>query len=168
MSTYQEQKVTNPKIEDAILENLNGEKRKYALDFVTYLKANKMSPHWISSNSWKASYKQKLVCFIRVQRDFWNIRPALYNTSNPCDPTDFEKFIIGEKLEEFIWNNLKSCRNCLPCAPGKMMMIAGKELKNRCGYQSVQVNNPDIASIEKVKIILDYKKNAILKINTTK
>jgi len=158
-----EQKKVKPKIEDSISEYLDGEKKRNALEFVNYLKENKMSPQWISTNSWKSCYKQKLVCFTRVYpTNSWMIRPALYNTSNPCNPYDFEKFMANEKLEEFIWENLKHCKNCLPCAPGQTMTIAGKKFHNMCGYHSVQINNPDITTINNSKKILEYKKNIII------
>ena len=159
-----EQKIIKPKIEDSISEYLTGGKKKNALEFIGYLRENKMSPHWNSTNSWKSSYKQKLICFTRVYPDnSWMIRPALYNTSNPCDPDDFDKFILNEGLEEFIWENIKTCQNCLPCSPGISITIAGKEFHNRCGYHSVQINNPDVSAINITKRILEYKKNAIIK-----
>lgn len=161
-STLRDKKI-KPKIEAAISEYLNGDRKKNALEFISYLKANGMSPHWNSTNSWKACYRQKLVCFIKVyDSGSWQIRPALYNTSNPCVPCDFEKFIIEEKLEEFIWRNLKACRSCLPCAPGISIKIADKEFHNRCGYNTVQINNPDTEALLNIKKILEYKKSIIL------
>jgi hypothetical protein len=53
-SIYQKQKNVRPKIEDNLGDILEGERLKHALEFITYLRANKMSPAWASENSWKA------------------------------------------------------------------------------------------------------------------
>jgi hypothetical protein len=39
-----EQKTLKPKLEDALNESLNSEVLKNALDFIAYLRKNKMSP----------------------------------------------------------------------------------------------------------------------------
>ena len=65
-SLYKEQKANKPKVEDIIPNWLDGDMKNNALDFVTWLRVNKMSPTWASANSWKVSYKSKGVCYIKL------------------------------------------------------------------------------------------------------
>ena len=46
------QKKPKPEIENVIPEYLDGDMKKTALDFVAWLRANKMNPVWASANIW--------------------------------------------------------------------------------------------------------------------
>jgi len=65
------QTITKPAIEDVIADVLNGDAKKNALDFVSYLQKNKMKPVWASANAWKVSYKGQVICYIRLYNDEW-------------------------------------------------------------------------------------------------
>jgi len=71
LSLYQQQKAAKPMIEDVIPDYLDGEMRKAALDFVAHMRANKMKPVWYTANSWKAIYKSKCICVIKLRNDDW-------------------------------------------------------------------------------------------------
>ena len=60
------EKITRPKIEDIINDFLSGEILSNALNFISYLKENRMSPQWSAANSWKVRYKAHNVLFIRL------------------------------------------------------------------------------------------------------
>jgi len=55
-----------PVIEDSICDLLGGDARKNALDFIAYLRENKLNPQWSAANAWKVNYKTFSVCFIRL------------------------------------------------------------------------------------------------------
>ena len=60
--SFKEQKALKLKIEDEIPKFLDGEMKQSALDFIAYMRANKMQPAWLSTNSWKANYKGQNIC----------------------------------------------------------------------------------------------------------
>ena len=66
MSIYQDQKITKPKPEDAAADFINGKKLKSLMNLLEFLRDNKLTPRWQSGNSWKVSYKNKTVCFIKI------------------------------------------------------------------------------------------------------
>ena len=55
MSLYQVQKEINPKVEDVISDYLDGEMKRIALDFIAFLRTNKMNPAWTLTNLWKVT-----------------------------------------------------------------------------------------------------------------
>ena len=159
-----EGKKVRPKIEDVIGDFLNGEALKNALDFVSYLRENKMSPQWSAANSWKVSYKAHNVLFIRfgsesqyygMEKGSWYIYAYIgqYEGSLPDD------------FKEIVWSNIKYCNRCSHCK-GERMMIFGKEFNNVC--DSFIVNNPDAKAIECIKMIIPMRRNAIEKGETKK
>ena len=60
------EKKPRPKVEDSANENLNGVELKTLLDFVSFLRENKMNPSYMARNTWVARYKGKIVCRIRI------------------------------------------------------------------------------------------------------
>lgn len=123
-SLYKEQKKIRPKINDIFSDMLSGEKLSIALDFIAYLRSNKMSPVWASASSWKCSYKNKGVCYIRTEgAEFfhsmgdgsWSI--TLYDDNSD----DYNSYVVNGNYQDIVWNNraLKKCHRCHPqkCAP---------------------------------------------------
>ena len=86
-----EQKKNRPKIEDVIPQYLAGDKIKSALDFIAYLRTNKMSPGWAGfTNAWKATNKGRTICYIKlgagsgasnIKNNKWVVTPFLENLS---------------------------------------------------------------------------------------
>ena len=158
--SFTEQKLIKPKIEDIILECLNDEKKQASLDFVFYIKSLKMTPRWTNKNAWVVSYKGKGVCKIYVWDNGWFIRPS-FN----YDYTDeLMTFIVENKLEETIWNNIYHCRACgkspATCMQ-KSKIILGKEFKGVCSCVLFQFQNPNTNTIECVKKLIDYRRITI-------
>jgi len=164
------QKVIKPKIEDVIPEILKGTAKKTALDFIAYLRENKMNPAWTLHNAWKAMYKGKPICYIRLGWAFgkgedndngkWEVTPYL-NYIN-----DYEYIIINEGLQNIIWDNLCFCKSCgNNCAGSVERIILGKEIKNLCGgiifnRFPVPVANPDDTDINNIKKLIELEKKA--------
>ena len=178
--THQEQKKTKPKIEDIIPILFDGDMKKDILDFVAYMRANKMPPIWASLNSWKCSCKNKGVCYIkfnpyetnvRANGNVWNVSPIIDFNSN-----EFETLAADENLRDFFWANPRYCRpECHrnSCAKrfnqsaesytGVKQKILGKDFENMCRGGSLVSfpDNPDEQTIDYVKKIIEFKKQAI-------
>jgi hypothetical protein len=169
------QRAIKAKIEDVIPEYLDGDNKKNALEFVAYMRANKMQPAWLSANFWKAMCKGKSICYIRLPKgdmrswllpeettNAWTVTPAL----NHLDA--YEDSIIKEGLQSIIWENIYYCRNVLlgicnshKCAPGKSGTILGKEFKNVCHHnQGLWFLNPDETTIDCIKKLLELEQKA--------
>lgn len=171
-----EQQKTKPKIEDVISDLLEGEMEKNALDFIAYLRENKMSIPRASGNAetkridgaWKATYKGKGICRIWLSKDHWIACPYIDYT------TDFETYIKNENLQDIIWDNLFKCRRCNPrlCSSqankieetftGFNKTYFGKEFDNICKFWDAYFENSDERTIHCLKRIIDFKKENIL------
>ena len=175
------QRKNKPMIEDVIPEYLVGEYKVMALEFSSYLRESRIKPVWATHNAWKATYKGKVICYIRLPRDesdfswlrskqprdsdwkqSWIVTPHLYNMEA------YEGQIVREGLQGLIWDNLSYCGHCDPlrkCAPGLDKIILNKKIKGLCrgssydGY-AVWIGNPDESAIGGIKKLLELEKKA--------
>jgi len=168
-----DEKKIKPKIDDVISDLLDGEMKKNALNFISYLRENKMSISRASGNAeakridgaWKAAYKSKGMCRIWLSKNHWIVCPYIDYTK------DFETYIKNENLQDIIWDNLFKCRICSPklCSSqaskseetfrGFNKTYFGKEFDNICKFWDAYFQNPDDKTINCIKRILDFKKN---------
>ena len=183
VATLRVQRETKPKIEDVLPCYLDGEMLKTALDFIAYLRANKMNPVWGGVyNQWRYNYKGKGLYVINLcdtnphgEKKKWAIEPYLKNIAK------YNDLIITEKLQEIIWDNASYCRNVLVggcnshgCAPGMTKTIVGKEIKNVClahagvGRRVMVAYEPDEATIECIKKLLEFERKSRLNEHNTK
>ena len=161
-----EQKKTKPRIEDVLPIYLDGEKLKNAMDFVAFLRENKMSPGWRSPNSWCASYKGKVVAYIKLgeaaylssEYDFWQIVFFdHYNSEN--------EELLGEQTKKALLSKIRFCKSCpdFSCAPGIQGTVLGEKLAdNICRYMSFLFNNPTAAELERAKQLVMTSRKIIL------
>ena len=191
LTLYQQQKITKPTPDDIIPEFLDDDLKNTAMSFVAWLRENKMPPRWgpSSANSWTSNFKSKPICGIGLwehcqpghHRDYVDKRPG----SQPCwvitprltHLTLYHDAIFDAGLQDFIWNNAKSCvyseRNpnfgmqkapgCSPnksCRPGKDITILGKVLKYNCGGFSISFGNPDETTLSSIKKLLELEQSA--------
>jgi len=171
------QRELKPKIEDVMPFYLDGEELKTALDFVAYLRANKMSPRWAGVyNSWAYSYKGKGLYNIMLRTTNilfvhhdegkkWLIEPYLKHLGK------YDDKISNAGLQSYLWDNVSYCRNFLMggcnyhgCAPGMSKTIAGKEFNNICsahasvGRRAMVAYDPSEATIDCIKRLLEFEK----------
>jgi len=158
-----------PKIEDIIPKYLDSDIAKIALDFVAYLRTNKMPLKWISANRWSPSYKGKSICYITLNRgaqdpEFlkrasWTLEPRIQ------DYSEYEEQIVNEGLQNIILGseNFYYCRSCHPASCTiRDIVILGKEIKGVCsGRCPVWFWDPGEAEIHCVKRLLEFMKQTI-------
>jgi len=164
-----EQERLKPKPEDLIPLCLEDDYMKNkALDFVTYLRTtNKTKLVWCTRNGWKISYKGEILCRMGVSPKGW---------AKPIDPpswsvrfvlvhiNEYEKIIMKERLQEFIWDNVAHCGFCRSeCGGRRNVIILGKEIKDiGCGGNpwGIAIGAPDEAAISNIKKLLELEKQA--------
>ena len=181
------QRELKPKIEDVTPHFLDGAAARNALDFVAFLRANKMSPAWAGvHNQWKSASKGKNIC--RISFDPWPPeRNAKWTvTAYLQHANQYEDVIIAEGLQPLLWDNVFYCVqkpkdsppaevlrqyalsppcNLWGCAPGKDVTICGKQLTNVCcntNRQYYWVYDPDEAALEGIKRLLQLERQARL------
>lgn len=168
-SLFKTQKENKPKIETLIPEWLDGDMKMNALEFTAWLRANKMSPTWASANSWKASYKGKRICYVKLlyidregdknKKYSWVI--SVYYTNRD----KYNEVVKNEGLQSHIRDNPWYC-NCtiggLPqnCGSRMDVTILGTEIKGVCGgYYHMYFCDPNAKAIDGIKKLIEFERN---------
>ena len=151
-SLAQEQIKIKPKIDEMIPKLLGGALQEAAFEFVAYLSEKKNAPRYSSFNSWKVSYKSKMLCYIKMNSNIWSVAFHL------------EKFNreFSEDFKETVQNNLASCTACLKaCRKGVEMTVFEKRFENICHYWTIRFVNPNVNTLKHIKELLEYRKKII-------
>ena len=150
------QRKLRPKVEEIIPLLVANDEQQNALDFVAWLRENKMSIGWGGvHNTWDAKYRGKLICRFKFgqtefqNKDQWNCLLNLENIS------EYEDVILSVNLQHFLWDNVIFCIyatkidrpasapkikyfspwwpcNTHGCAPGGTLTICGKTFEGKC------------------------------------
>ena len=109
-SMYQKQKAVKPKVEDVAGDFIGGDRLKNLLDFIGFLKENKLTPRCQSSNSWSVRYKNKSVCYIRLndRQKSWSLDHSQFTREKWFK--DYDRYITSDELKEFIWSHINAPR----------------------------------------------------------
>ena len=163
------QRLVRPKIESVLPYFLDDKMLEAALDFISYLRTNKMSPGWAGiHNAWKAMNKGKPICYIRLGREWiretknvkWVVMPYLNNIE------DYAIEILKENWQNIIWDDLHYCRKCAYNCPLLSKTILGKDFTNLCHAQfyngrfPVSFVNPDEEAFNRVKKLMKLEREA--------
>ena len=166
VTSFHVQKETKAKFEDVIPHYLEGDMKKAALDFATYLQTNKMQLKWDAWNTWKVHGKSKVLCWVKlnlfVRPITWIVSPCLTNIN------EYEESIINEGWQDFVWDNFKRCRSDChgSCGGAGIVTILGKEFFDICqevfyvNNKKVDFINPDEAAINRIKKLLELERAA--------
>jgi len=143
------QKVHKPMIEDIMPEYLSRNDLRIALNFMAFLRENKISPRYASYNSWVAKSGGKNVCYIKILRNSpgWCISPSF-------DFAEYEKRIIHEDMRNLILDSIVSLR-CEDKAGTRCGMknktLFGKTFDLMCSCGTIEIQNPNAEQTEIIK-----------------
>jgi len=145
-----------PVIEDSICELLGGDARKNALDFVAYLRENKLNPQWSAANAWKVNHKTFSVCFIRLHgsADYHNLAAGDWHILPFIGEHDANA--LSSEHREIAWANKKECKTCGQCGL-QLDGIFGKKFATAC-EGSILFRNPDAAAVQCAKKLIELRK----------
>lgn len=152
-------------IEDYINENLIGEAKTIALDYVAFLRANDVgfykddSPYWKNKIYYWLKFMGEIIGFLAVKdpdepENLWTV------WSDDCKA--FETENVDVKIKEEAWKHIDFCCNCGSCAGGKSKTVFGKKFNGVCGC-TFRINNPNINDLSFLKnmfeLLREYKQN---------
>jgi len=155
-----ERQKVKPQIEDAISGVLNGDALKTALDFIEYLRENKMNPRWMSTDTWKINYKDHVLCYFRLDPDsgVLHINPWI---------AEYEGDSLSDELKEIAWARANRHRPCQHnqkyggCCGYRLKTVFGREYSNPCQSMLIFDDLGD-GTTDCVKALLELRKSAIL------
>jgi len=162
------QKALRPEVDDVLPYYLEGKMLESALDFIAFLRAEKMKPGWVGvHNAWRSNGKGKPLCYVRLGRewvrDTKNVKWVVVLYLDCID--DYINKINIENLQDIVWNDLHYCgdRDCANgCSPGETKTILGKEFSGLCPifYNRVNFVNPDESAIRNMVSLLRLERDA--------
>ena len=167
LTVLQRQKLTKPTPEDAFSEFLIGETKNNALNFIAWLRENKLTPRWDGIFRWKVSYKSKYICYIALlwptSNGIWEIKP------NRLFFWEYSKYITDDKLKQFALDmvQLPGCNmdNRKWCGRMRNMEFLGEKFDEVCGCWPFKVKNLDSAALERLKELVLMSRDIIADIN---
>lgn len=162
------QRETKAKIEDVLPHYLNNTMLESALDFVAFMRAEKMNPAWAGvHNAWRANSRSKPLCYIRLGKEWirktegvkWVVVLYLDNMD------DYAGDVINAGWQSIIWDDLHYCRkpDCpYNCSTVRTKLILGKEFSGLCPtfYNKVNFVNPSKADLEIITRLLEFEREA--------
>lgn len=141
-------------IENYIEENLTDEAKQTALDFVTFLRINKLefikdNGYWKDKIYYMLKYKDAYVCFIAIKdpdepENLWTIWSD--------DSNAYEDSNVDDCIKSVAWNYVDHCGNCGSCSGGKRKTIFGKSFERVCGgtFRVDNAKPSDLPFLEKM------------------
>ena len=172
MSLYKEQKVLRPKIEDVAGKYLDADRTAAILNFTGFLRANKVSIRWISSNSWKLLYKKESLGYIKIYTGILGkpAAPHLYGSWYFCQQYGYLSRYYemdDSDLKRFIFDNIyaKNCGNCICTNPIPNDIKIGYMEPTGCKCWPLRIFNPDGEWLEYTKLLIEHRMNFILEEN---
>jgi hypothetical protein len=152
----QGQQRTKPKIEDVIALRLKGNQQKNALDFVAFLRENKLSPGRMDIGSYAVKSKNKSVCNVYIHADGrWMMR---------FRPSTLENRFSDDEMLAFILDNIHHPEPRCPSCPGiirNYVDVLGIQPDNVCNCWPVMIYNPDGKTLDICKKFVLYIKSII-------
>lgn len=146
-----------PVIDELIEQNLTGIQKERAIEFVQFIRSNKLEPQWGAKNSYNVKFKAKRVCIIKINKDELDIRlGAQYNEAfNECFKSDDEETI------DYLLKGITYCSGCGTCKPGITGTILNHAIQNACFNPVIQMINPDEKKLALAKRLVVLRKEAV-------
>jgi len=140
------------KIENAILELLEGELQENALKLAAYLNENDLVPNMSADG--KISYNGYNIGWMKIYgKDDWQFE--IFDFLHFGDFSDED-----EEFTKAVHDHVSICK--APCHDecwrAKDVKIFGKEFKSVCSQHSKGFKNPDGKIIEHIKKLIEYSK----------
>ena len=155
-------KPSKPKIEEVVSNTYDGKALDIALDFIGFLRENKVSLTNKSPQSWQANFKSKIVAIVILQEKglCLSLRGDFYSKS-------YESIITNEKTAQSLRDNLylKPCNGCnSKCSDGVTAHLFGMEYSKVCKHMpnTTYFNIADDHASECAKLIIRKRCDDIL------
>lgn len=140
------------RIEEAIMDLLDGELQENALKFANYLSENDLIPNMAAEG--KIPFNGYNLGWMRIDRkNDW-----MFEIFNFLDFAEFDD--DDEAFKKAVYERVAICESPChdQCWRAKDVKIFGKEFKSVCSQHSRAFVNPDGEMIEHIKKLIEYSK----------
>lgn len=149
-------KTLKPIIEDVIKDMVNEELQQTALEFVNFIRSNRMTPSYASANSWKVQYKGKPLCYIRTTgtAHYYNLDDGSWHICFPVYTDEEYDIDLTDESMHVIWDHVRDCTRCYNCKPANRLTINGRVFDQVC-HQWLFIRNPDAEELTCIMKLVD-------------
>ena len=159
----------NITIENAILQELDGDNQTVTLDFMSFLHSHKMEfirgdGYWAGQYYWCVRYMNEDMCYILVNGIDEEKESGPFTiwseTSDTSNLAWYEAYPLDEQTKQIAWSNVDICGKCSPNAPcygGLHKKIFGKDFDHVCRC-TFRFNKPDKRTFEYIKKLIEIRK----------
>ena len=161
MSEHKEQKKIKPKIEDRITKCFAGEKAKNALDFVAWLRENKLSPGWSGTDGWNIRFKGKSLGTIGFYNGMWRFAIGFSTYRFLHEYYNMEEC----ELKSFVFDHIytKQCGHHDGCQWNPNAEKVEYMVPTECGCWPMRIFDAEGETLENMKKLIEYNKDCIQK-----
>jgi len=154
--------IGSAEIEYIVKDVLSGEDLQASLEFIAFLRENKMTPGKTSNNGWKISSKGCVVCYLWIDSSMGTL------SINPFIG-EYEHNSLADDLKQIVLSKKKQGTACEIChvisgndynCSYKIKTVFGKNYSDACA-RSITFINPNAKEYECVKKLLELRKNTI-------
>ena len=158
------------RIEDYIENNLHGEMKETALNFVEFLRANGLTFFKDNCDCWKnkiyywVKFNEECVCFIAIKDpdepdNLWTIWSD--------DSSAYEDASVSDEIKNVGWQYVDHCGTCGSCSGGKEKVIFGKSIPRVCGC-TFRIDNATQEDLPFLKVLVILRVEELIKQETIK
>ncbi|MDD4494825.1 MAG: hypothetical protein PHV32_10870 [Eubacteriales bacterium] len=145
-----------PKIEEIAPDYLDGDVLDNLLDFVAWMRANKMTPTFANKSKEGIDYTSH-VCYVKLFHGKWAIWISGKHRKHKSGFID--DFLACEELKDVVGASLARCGDCGHGCPPYTVKVCGTKYDNVCACCTVRFNNPSTETLKIVKRVIENRNN---------
>ena len=153
-----EQTKIKPKIEEIASEYLDGKNLNNLLDFVAWMRANKMTPTFANKSKTGVNYTSH-ICYVKLFHGYWYI--WISGKHRIYKHLFIDDFLSCEELKEIIGANLakcsEGCKHGCNEGQGYTVTVCGKKYEKICGSCTVRFRSPNAKTLKIIKKVIETR-----------
>ena len=145
-----------PLIEEIAPDYVDGDVLDNLLDFVAWMRANRMTPTFANKSKEGINYTSH-VCYVKLFHGEWAI--WISGKHRKHKRAFIDDFLACEELKEVVGANLARCCDCGHGCPPYTVTVCGTKHENVCCCCTVRFYNPNAETLKIVKRVIENRNN---------
>ena len=154
MSELKNQVKQKPQIEEIAPDYLDGDALGNLLDFVAWMRANKMTPTFANKSKDGINYTSH-VCYLKLVHGEWAIWISGKHRKHKSGFVD--DFLACEELKDIVGTGIARCGDCGHGCPPYSVTVCGTKYENVCPCCTVRLYNSDAETLKIVKRVIENR-----------
>ena len=154
MNEIKNQVKQKPKIEEIAPDYLDSDALDNLLDFVAWMRANRMTPTFANKSKDGTNYTSH-VCYLKLVHGTWAIWISGKHRKHKSGFID--DFLTCEELKDVVGAGLARCGDCGHGCPPYSVTVCGTKYENVCPCCTVRFYNPYAETLKIVKRVIENR-----------